>query len=580
MAVTEGHRISGQRIVPGVGGGGRVRRKSNNNNNIPPLLGALDASTSERSGDGRSLSKKYADESFSSKLSESYSTRDGGGGGGGGGGGSSSAVGGHSSSFGSKSLSTRGSMKKKKKNMFGRNKNSPSGGTKPPVDATRGNNENNRRQPHKLRHISKDGLTNSFSSVEPSHPDDTGMPTMIPPVFKTIQRDRLNEKNNQQIVHVDGGGDDDDDHGHDQSSSGEHISRTLGFRNRKGGGGGGGGIMKKGSNGSKNSNSQSDGGGKGGSNTNNNNNNKPSTLPGILRNGNPWYGTRRGTMDSASSSNSARSLARHRFGNNYRRGSDASNTSDHMTGLQVLRASLQSARQRSYNRYANNPYGGGGGGGSNRGSLGEDSSHGNDNSSRDGDKFDTTSTSDRDLGPLPPPPPRDMTSPAPRYVQYATHSERGFPNKFEQRGNTVPISSIPGVVPLSRVRSDYQMQSIRSMRNIQSNNNSHPNVGGGGGENDNNNPDLETSLTLRRSHNSASTCGSIDFSDSRRDATVIDVSARMGDSDNYDHQHGGGSGKTDDDTQLVAEVGGAKYLRANRRVWTMRIAVIITFIGK
>ena len=37
---------------------------------------------------------------------------------------------------------------------------------------------------------------------------------------------------------------------------------------------------------------------------------------------------------------------------------------------------------------------------------------------------------------------------------------------------------------------------------------------------------------------------------------------------------------TDDDTQLVAEVGGAKYLRANRRVWTMRIAVIITFIGK
>ena len=172
------------------------------------------------------------------------------------------------------------------------------------------------------------------------------------------------------------------------------------------------------------------------------------------------------------------------------------------------------------------------------------------------------------------------------YDQYSTgeYSNTNRPNKFEQRGNTVPISSIPGS-SLSRVRSDYQMQSIRSLRQVMSIRNV------GGDNNNNNDPDhnessptlLDGSINrsghpLRRSNSSLRSGGSggsgMDFSDSRRDATAM-----MDDSD-LERKNENGDNSSDNDTQLVAEVGGTAYLRASRSVWCMRIIVVMTFIGE
>ena len=314
---------------------------------------------------------------------------------------------------------------------------------------------------------------------------------MIPPVFKTIRRS--SNSSNQQVVHVDGGGDD-----------GANISRNLGFR-----------ANNNGTDSKRNM----------------------VVLPGILKNRSMTSYRRRGTMESTSSSKSANS------GGRFRRASNASNASDNMTGLQVLAASFQSARQRSSNPKFNSSSKGGGG---------------NNNQNAGWDD--------------------EPQSPS-RYVQYATtpggggqQQDEDRPNKFEQRGNTVPISSIPA--PLSRVRSDYQMQSIRSLRNIQKQQN--PDDSGG-------DPallDRSTEIASYRRSNTSSAGSGMDYSDSRRDAQ-INESARMDESDNLTERSGGSrKAGTDDDNELVAEVGGAAYLKASRRVWAMRIAVVLTFIGE
>ena len=167
------------------------------------------------------------------------------------------------------------------------------------------------------------------------------------------------------------------------------------------------------------------------------------------------------------------------------------------------------------------------------------------------------------------------------YDQYSTgeYSNNNRPNKFEQRGNTVPISSIPGS-SLSRVRSDYQMQSIRSLRQVMSDNNKNSDDPD---HNESSPTLLDGSINrsghpLRRSNSSLRSGGSgvsgMDFSDSRRDATAM-----MDDSD-LERKNENGDNSSDNDAQLVAQVGGTAYLRASRSVWCMRIIVVMTFIGE
>lgn len=404
------------------------------------------------------------------------------------------------------------------------------------------------------------GSSGAPINLASDHDASGGGPSAVPPVFKTQIRNASVPSSNQQIVHVDGGGD------------GQDISSNLGFRDNT--------PTRK----------------------------KPVILQGILRaksrrrNTNESEGSNSTTQGGSTTTGGGGGLGRYIDGQrrkyiDFRRASDASDASDRMTGFQVLTASLNAARRRTVDDREDDdeeerPKSWPGRGGSVPSGIGGGCSHspqqpaaaaGGSRSGGDGGGGSSSSA-----------------APQQQLQQQASSGSSSHRLAWSQK---------------HRVSSDYRLASIRDLasdemlRTDAEEGGVDPQTIGG---DDDGAPPIRNSLRTsesRRTSRSTSIGSNFDIisaseerktaisdfdlslSDTRREAELacsrsirrLDDSGGREAGDGAGAMGGGGGGggdKGSDSDDIVAEVGGTTYLKASRRVWTMRIIVVMTFIGE